>query len=89
MGRRCVGFKARYRRVSDFGAARPTLGSQSILSLQRIIVVLIETPNIVSAEAFVADLQPDSERVHRRKFLDRESNGFAGTCETSTCERLA
>jgi hypothetical protein len=46
------------------------------LSLQRRIVVLIETLNIVTVEAFVADLQLDSERVHRRRFLDRKTNGF-------------
>jgi len=57
------------------------------LSLQRILVVLIETLNIVTVKALVADLQPDSERVHRRKFFDRETNGFGSTWETSIYER--
>jgi hypothetical protein len=36
------------------------------------VVVLIEALNIVTVEAFVVDLQPDSQHLHRRKVLDRE-----------------
>src|SRR5262245_3791938 len=67
----------------------PALGSTSISSSQRKIVVIIETLNVVTVEALVANLQPRSERAHRWKFLDRKTNGFGSTWETSIRERLA
>jgi len=42
--------------------------------LQWVIVALVKALNVVAIEALVTDLHPGTQRAHRRKFLDRESD---------------
>src|SRR5262249_42866342 len=55
---------------------------------QRIFVALVKALNAVAIVAFVADLHRGAQRVHGRKFLDRESDRLRCGRKPAIAQRL-